>query len=73
MSAESVESTHGNSLSSHHRVTLALLVPPVPLVKMDQRVLVVMPAPQEDRETLGFVDLPANKERRESLERMDNL
>lgn len=43
------------------------------LVKMDQRVLVVMLAPQEDREMLGFVDLLVHKEKRESLERMDHL
>lgn len=50
-----------------------LLALPVLLVKTDQRVLAVMPDPQDDREMLGFVDLLANKERRESLERMDHL
>lgn len=40
---------------------------------MDQRVLVVMPDPPEDRETLDSVDLLAHQERRESLERMDHL
>lgn len=49
---------------------LALLVP---LAKMDQKALVVMPAPQEDREMLDYVDLLANRERRENLERMDHL
>lgn len=50
-----------------------LLVPRVPVAKMDQRVPVVMLELQEDREMLGYVDLLANRERRESLEKMDHL
>lgn len=65
--------THSNSLSFHHRVTLVLPALLVVLVKTDQRVFVVMPASQEDRETLGSVELLAYKERRERLERMDHL
>lgn len=64
--------SHSLKLSFHHRVTLVLLAPLALLVKTDQRVLVVMPAPQEDREMLGFVDLLAHKERRERLEKMDH-
>lgn len=50
-----------------------LWVLPVLLEKMDQRVLVVMPDPQEDRETLDSVVLLANRERKESLEKMGHL
>lgn len=65
--------THYNFVSSHHRVILDLLVLLVLLVKTGLRVLVVMAAYREDRETLGFVDPLAYKERRESLERMAHL
>lgn len=54
-------------------VTLALLVLLAPLVKMDQRVFVVMPALQEDQEMLGFADHQAYRERKESLERKGSL
>lgn len=64
--------THWNSLSFHHRVTPALLALLALQVKTDQRVLVVMLAPQEDMETLGFVDQLEHKERRESLETVDH-
>lgn len=50
-----------------------LRVLPVLLAKTDQRVLVEMGDPREDRETLDSVDLRANKERKESLEKMGNL
>lgn len=40
---------------------------------MDQRALVVMPVPQEDREMLDYVDLLGNRERRVNLERKENL
>lgn len=57
---------------SHHRATLALLVPLALLVKMGQRVLVVMPAHQVDLEMLDCVDPLDLQERKESLERKEN-
>lgn len=57
----------------HYRATLDLLALLVPLVKMDQRVLVVILDFQEDREMLDCVDLLVFRERRERLEKMDNL
>lgn len=57
----------------HHRVTPVLQVLPVLLAKTDQRVLVGMGDPQEDRGTLDSVGLRANRERRESLEKMGRL
>lgn len=62
-----------SEILSFQRVTLALLVLLAPLVKMDQRVFVVMPALQEDQEMLGFADHQAYRERKESLERKGSL
>lgn len=50
-----------------------LRVLPVLLAKTDQRALVEMQDPQEDREMLDSVDLRANRERKESLEKMGHL
>lgn len=50
-----------------------LLVLPVPLAKMDQRVLEVMLDLQEDREMLDSVDLLAHRERKASLENLENV
>lgn len=57
----------------HHRVTLVLLDLLVPLAKTDQRVLVVMQDPQEDREMQVLEEPLVHKEKRENPEKMDPL